>query len=316
MDGVSLRLAGLSKRFRRLSALTDVSLEVRPGEVFGYLGPNGAGKTTTIRLVMGMLRPSAGTAAVGRRDCWRDPVGVHRRVGYVPGDASTYPRLTGAQHVEYFAHLRRGGPGGGEERLGVAEQRDRAAVLAERLDLDLARRSGTLSRGNRQKLALVLALMTPRPLLVLDEPSTGLDPLVQQEFHELLREHTGEGGSVLLSSHVLGEVQRVADRIGVLREGRLVAVEELQVLAAKSLHRVRASFLDEVTASDFERVPGVRDLLVSNGHVLTCNAPQQSLDALVKRVSEHSVDDFECAEADLEETFLAFYTKGGPPRAA
>jgi ABC-2 type transport system ATP-binding protein len=311
MDAVPLALTDLSKRFRDISALTGVTLDVRPGEVFGYLGPNGAGKTTTIRLVLGMLRPSTGTAAVGGLDCWRDPVGVHRLVGYVPGDAATYPRLTGVQHVEYFANLRREGPRG----HSAADQRARAADLAERLDLDLHRRAGTLSRGNRQKLTLVLALMTPRPVLVLDEPSTGLDPLVQQEFHALLREHTQAGGTVLLSSHVLGEVQRVADRIGVLREGRLVAVEELRVLAAKSLHRVRATFLDEIRPADFERVPGVRDLRVSNGHELTCNAPQQSLDSLVKRVSEHCVDDFECAEADLEETFLAFYTGEGP-RAA
>ena len=315
MDGASLRLTGLSKHFGDIRALTDVSLEVRPGEVLGYLGPNGAGKTTTIRLVMGMLRPSAGRAEVGGVDCWGDPVAAHRLVGYVPGEAATYSRLTGRQHVDYFASLRHAGRG---RRAGVAAQRTRAEALAERLDLDLQRRAGNLSRGNRQKLALVLALMTPRPVLVLDEPSTGLDPLVQQEFHAILREHTAQGGTVLLSSHVLGEVQRVADRIGVLRRGRLMAVEELKVLAAHSLHRVRATFLDDVRAADFEQVPGVRDVRVDGGRVLTCNAPQHALDALLKRVAQHGVDDFECAEADLEETFLAFYADdlAGSSRAA
>jgi ABC-2 type transport system ATP-binding protein len=314
VDRASLRLTGLSKRFGETQALSDVSLAVRPGEVFGYLGPNVAGKTTTIRLVMGMLRPTAGRAEVGGLDCWRDPVATHRLVGYVPGDAATYPRLTGRQHVDYFANLRHAGAG---RRAAVAEQQARAGTLAERLDLDLHRRAGTLSRGNRQKLALVLALMTPRPMLVLDEPSTGLDPLVQQEFHARRREHTAQGGTVLLSSHVLGEVQRVADRIGVLRQGRLMAVEELKVLAAHSLHRVRATFLDDVGPADFEHVPGVRDVRV-DGRVLTCNAPQHALDALLKRVAQHGVDDFECAEADLEETFLAFYAGDfeGSSRAA
>lgn len=159
--------------------------------------------------------------------------------------------------------------------------------------------------------------MSSPSLLVLDEPTSGLDPLVQQQFQELLREHTAAGGTVLLSSHVLGEVQRVADRIGVVRAGRLVAVEKLDELAAKSLHRVRATFLEPVAAADFAGVPGVRDLVVSD-HTMTCSAPQPSLDPLLKRVSRHPVDDFECAEADLEETFLAFYgerPEGAPERA-
>ena len=301
-----IRLTDVTKRFGPTLALDGVSLAVQPGEVFGYLGPNGAGKTTTIRLVMGMLRPSSGSTAVLGHDCWRDAVRVHRVVGYVPGETAVYARLTGAQHVEYFAHLRRSGRPSGSER----EDADRAATLADRLDLDLHRVATTLSRGNRQKLAIVLALMSRPQVLVLDEPTSGLDPLVQQEFHALMREHTGAGGAVLLSSHVLGEVQRVADRIGVLRRGRLVAVERLEVLAAKSLHRVRASFLDEVSADDFARLPGVRDLTVGR-HTLTCSAPQQSLDAVLKRVSERAVEDFECTEADLEETFLAFYGAGG-----
>ncbi|AMM34206.1 ABC transporter [Sinomonas atrocyanea] len=295
---VPVVLDGLTKRFHRTTALDAVSLEIEPGEVFGYLGPNGAGKTTTMRMLVGMLRPSAGSARVYGLDTWRQAVAVHRAVGYVPGEPALYPRLTGLEHIDYLSHLR-----------GRAD-RPMARAVAERLGLDLTRRSRTLSRGNRQKLAIVLALMSAPRLLILDEPTSGLDPLVQREFHALLREHTQGGGAVLLSSHILGDVQRVADRIGVVREGRLVAVERLADLSGKSLHHVRASFADGVRAEDFGGIPGVRDLEL-RGSILTCSAPQSALDVLLKRVSGHAVLDFECAEAELDEMFLAYYSGDG-----
>ncbi len=294
---VPVALEGLSKSFGRTVALEEVSLTIEPGEVFGYLGPNGAGKTTTIRLLTGMLRPTSGRARVFGLDSWRDAVAVHRRIGYVPGDPSLYRRLTGRQHVAYLEHLR-----------GVPS-RHAAEAIAERLHLDMGRPAAQLSRGNKQKLAVVLAWMSAPSLLILDEPTSGLDPLVQQEFTAMLREHTAEGGSVLLSSHVLAEVQRVADRIGVLRSGRLIAVEHMQELLEKSLHRVRATFTSTVNDADFAGIPGVRGLRVSD-HTMTCSAPQPALDELLKRVSEHVVSDFECAETELEETFLAYYGRG------
>ncbi|WP_413248851.1 ABC transporter ATP-binding protein [Sinomonas flava] len=287
----------LTKRFGRAVALDRVGFSIEPGEVFGYLGPNGAGKTTTIRLLLGMIRPTAGSAAIFGLDVWDRAVEVHRLVGYVPGEPSLYPRLTGHEHIEYLSHLR------GRKDHALAR------ALAERLGLDLAKRSRTLSRGNRQKLAIVLALMSQPRLLILDEPTSGLDPLVQREFHAMLREHTAGGGSILLSSHILGEVQRVADRIGVVREGRLVAVERLADLSQKSLHHVRASFSAEIRAEDFAGVPDVRDLAVDT-HSMTCSAPQSALDALLKRVSAHPVIDFECAEAELDEMFLTYYGGG------
>jgi ABC-2 type transport system ATP-binding protein len=218
-------------------------------------------------------------------------------VGYVPGEPALYPRLTGLEHIDYLDHLR-----------GRAD-RPRAQAVAERLGLDLSRRVRTLSRGNRRKLAVVLALMSEPHLLVLDEPTSGLDPLVQREFHALLRERTRGGGAVLLSSHILGDVQRVAERIGVVREGRLVAVERLADLSGESLHHVRASFADGVRAEEFEGIPGVRDLSV-RGSTMTCSAPQSALDALRKTVSSRAVVDFECAEAELDEMFLAYYSGG------
>jgi beta-exotoxin I transport system ATP-binding protein len=288
---------GLTKKYGRTTALREVGLTILRGEVFGLLGPNGAGKTTTLRLLMGLLRPTAGRAEVLGLDSWRDAVEVHRRVGYVPGEPALYDRLTGRQHVAYFGHLRRD------------DDDKRAVALASRLDLDLDRPARTLSRGNRQKLTVVLALMSAPELLILDEPTSGLDPLVQQEFHDILREHTTVGGGVLLSSHVLGEVQRIADRIGVLRTGRLVALERLDELRAKSLHHVSVQFGDDVAAAEFAAIPGLRDLDVSQ-RTLACAAPQSALDPLLKRISRHSVVDLECQEAELEETFLAYYGVG------
>lgn len=298
-----VRTEGLGKSFGATVALQDVDLTIERGEVFGYLGPNGAGKTTTLRLLMGMMRPTSGRAIVLGLDAWRDAVAVHRRVGYLPGEPSLYGRLTGRQHVSYFGHLRRDADG------------TRARLLADRLDLDLRRPARELSKGNRQKLAVVLALMSEPDLLVLDEPTSGLDPIVQREFHALLSEQTGRGGSVLLSSHVLGEVQRIADRIGLVRAGRLISVERMSDLRAKSLHHVGARFGDEVSASEFAAVPGVRDLAVT-GRSLTCSAPQSALDGLLKRITRHPVVDLDCAEAELEETFLAYYGTGGDDAAA
>lgn len=292
-----IRTEGLTKTFGSMTALADLDLEVRAGEVFGYLGPNGAGKTTTIRLLMGMLRPTAGRGEVLGHDVWTDSVAVHRVVGYLPGEPVLYPRLTGRQHIAYFLALR-------GRHTGTDEKRARA--LAERLDLDLTRPARTLSKGNRQKLVVVLALMSAPPVLILDEPTSGLDPLVQQAFQALLREHTAGGGCVVLSSHVLAEVEHTADRIGVLRAGRLVAVERIDEMRAKSLHHVQARFADEVSAAEFAALPGVSDVSVTD-HTLSCSAPQTALDALLKRVTRHRIVDLGCAEAELEETFLTYY---------
>ncbi|MBF6354233.1 ABC transporter ATP-binding protein [Nocardia higoensis] len=289
----------LTKSYGRLVALREVDLRIERGEVFGYLGPNGAGKSTTLRVLMGMLRPTAGRAELFGMDAWSAAVAVHRRVGYVPGELALYPRMTGRQHIDYLRNLRR--------------DRDRkyADTLATRLDLQLDKPVRALSKGNRQKLALVLAVMSRPELLILDEPTGGLDPLVQLEFYAILREHTATGGTVLLSSHVLSEVQRVADRVGVLREGRLVAVERLEDLQEKSLHHVVAEFAHPVDATDFQHLGGLRDIVIE-GTTLRCSAPQSALDALIKHVARHTLVDFECAEASLDETFLALYGSGEP----
>ncbi|MGO4340667.1 ABC transporter ATP-binding protein [Pedococcus sp. 2YAF34] len=288
---------GLSKSFGPAVALRDLDLTLARGEVFGYLGPNGAGKTTTLRLLMGLLRPTRGSARVCGYDVWHESTSVRRHVGFLPGEPALYPTLTGLQHVDYLSHLR------------GADPYPRALVLAERLDLDLDTPSRDLSKGNRQKLAVVLALMPQTRVLVLDEPTSGLDPLAQQELHALMREHVDGGGTVLLSSHVLGEVQRVADRVGLLRKGRLVAVDRLDALRARSLHHVHATFDAPVPAAAFAGIDGVRELSVVD-HTLTCAAPEASLDHIVKALGQFPLRDLTCTEAELEETFLAYYGRG------
>ena len=291
----------LSKRFGAYVALSEVSLELHRGEVFGYLGPNGAGKTTTLRILMGLLRPTSGTARVFGRDTWRDGPQVHRQVGYVAGDVALYDRLSGAEILRYLASLRGG--------VDV----DHAQLLAKKLDADLDRPVRTLSKGNRQKIAIIQALMARPELLVLDEPTTGLDPLVQQQVHELLREHAAGGGTVLLSSHILSEVQVVADRVGILRAGRLVAVERLDDLRQKSLHHVRVTFDAPADASLFA-ITGVHELAI-DGRTLSCSATQQALDPLLRAIMTSRVVDLSCEEASLDDTFLAFYG-GGESHAA
>jgi len=290
-----VRLSRLSKRYGSHPALVDVDLEIDQGEVFGYLGPNGAGKTTTIRILLGLLRPTAGRAEVFGLDTWSDAVAVHARTGYVPGEPGLWERLTGAATITYLARLR-------ADLAQVA----RAHLLAERLDLDLDRRVGALSKGNKQKLVIVQAFMGDPELVVLDEPTTGLDPLMQQEFHAIVRETTARGGTVLLSSHLLDDVQRTADRVGIIREGRLVTVERLEELRAKAVHRVSARFDGPFDPAAFAAIPGVRDIAVRQGSV-EARVPEGSLDAAVKALARYRVVDVEITEADLEEMFLAYY---------
>ena len=297
--GDVVRLEGLTKDYGRHRALDGVDLAVGTGEVFGYLGPNGAGKTTTLRLLLGLLRPSSGRATVFGLDAWADASAVHARTGYLPGEPALYPRLTGRDLVAYFARLRR-------RPTDVAA----AARLAERFDLDLDRRIRALSKGNRQKLAIVQAFMSEPDLAVLDEPTAGLDPLVQQEFHQLLRETTGRGATVLFSSHVLDEVERVADRVGIIRHGRLVAVERLEDLRAKAVHRVEARTVGPVDLGAFTALEGLRQLSLEGG-VLRFGVPESSLDAAVKALGRCRVIDLSVTEADLEELFLTYYSEAG-----
>jgi ABC-2 type transport system ATP-binding protein len=291
---VAVRTESLTKRYRgRALALDRLTLEVRAGEVLGFLGPNGAGKTTTLRLLMGYLRPTAGSARVHGLDAWRDRVAVHARTGYLPGEVRLWPQLTARMAAGHLARLR-----------GL--DHDRSFVdVAKRLDVDLDRPIRELSRGNRQKVGVLLALLGDPDLLLLDEPTSGLDPLIQQEFQHMLRERAEAGTAVMLSSHVLSEVEHIADRVAIIRSGRLLMAESLATLREKARHTVEVRFAYPPPPDAFVGVPGIRDVRLE-GPVLRCTM-QGAVDPLVKTLGQYTVVDLNSREADLEETFLAMY---------
>ena len=295
---VVIQAESLSKRYGRVLALDGLSLEVRAGEVLGFLGPNGAGKTTTMRLLMGYLRPTAGSARVHSLDCWRDSAAVHARTGYLPGEVRLWPKMSTRAIAAHLARLR-----GLDHDHGTAD-------LAKRLDVDLDRPVGELSKGNRQKAGVLLALLGDPDLLLLDEPTSGLDPLVQAEFHAILRERVQAGAAVLLSSHVLSEVERVADRVAIIRSGRLLMLETMAGLREKARHTVEVRFGSPPGPRAFAGVPGITDVRL-DGTVLRCTM-QGVVDPLIKTLSRYHVVDLNSREADLEETFLALYGEEGP----
>lgn len=300
--GDAIRTEGLTKYYGRNRGIAELDLAVPPGEVFGFLGPNGAGKTTTIRLLLDLIRPTGGRAEVLGMDTRSHSIEIRRRVGYLSGELALYENLTGRELVEYIANLR----GLGDRRL--------ADQLCQRLDLDPAHHVHDLSRGNKQKLGLVLALMHRPELLLLDEPTSGLDPLVQQEFHQIVGEATAEGRTVFLSSHVLSEVERIADRVGIIREGRLVDLLKVSELKSQALRRLELDFAQPVPAAAFERLPGVIEVTVSGG-VVRC-AVQGSVDALIKAAAGYELVNLVSHEPDLEQIFLAYYRRGATDAAA
>src|SRR5688572_8333477 len=239
----------LTKRYGEARGVEDVSMTVEAGEVFGFLGPNGAGKTTTIRTLLDLLHPTSGSALLFGLDSQRDSLAIRARLGNLAGDFSYDPRLTGRELVSFLAEVR------GLPDLGRAPQ------LAERFQADLERPLGELSRGNRQKVGLIQAFFHDPELLILDEPTGGLDPLMQEEFLRLVREEREQGATVFLSSHELDEVQRVCDRVGIIREGRLVAVEKVAKLIGHAYRHVSLEFEEPVDASEYERLPGVTELV-------------------------------------------------------
>jgi ABC-2 type transport system ATP-binding protein len=285
---------GLTKHYGDVRALENLDLEVHQGEVFGFLGPNGAGKTTMIRTILDEIRPTAGSASIVGLDTHRDAVEIRNHIGYLPGDLAMYPRLTGRDTLTYFANLR-----GGVDWSYVDE-------LADRLDADLSKKVGDLSTGNRQKVGLIQAFMNRPAVLIMDEPSTGLDPLVQREFQAMMREVAAEGRTVFLSSHTLSEVQRISDRVGIIRHGELVAVEAVQELRSKAMRRVEFEFGSQVDPAVFDNVSGVRDVS-ANDHriVLSYDGKMDSL--LTTVAGRYEVVDISIAEADLEEIFLTYY---------
>lgn len=283
----------LTKSYGRVRGIEAIDLRVERGEVFGFLGPNGAGKTTTIRTLLDLQRPTSGRATLLGMDSRRDSVAIKRRVGYLTGELALYERLTGREHLAWLARLRGGiDPGA----LGA---------LTERFGVELDRPIRDLSKGNRQKIGLVQALMHEPDLLMFDEPTSGLDPLVQDEFLRLVQEIAASGRTVFLSSHDLDEVQRVADRVGIVRDGRLVAVESVETLRRRAVRHVEITFARPVDPGAFCRLDGVVDA-TAHGPVVKLSVHGR-LDAIVKEAARHPVVDLLSQPADLEEIFLAYY---------
>ena len=300
MASPAIRTAALTKDYSSGRGLFDLELQVAAQEVFGYLGPNGAGKTTTIRLLMGMIRPSSGSAYVFGLDCVREAVEVKRRVGYLPGDVPQFGSLRGSEIVGYLGGMR-----GGVDRRTVRN-------IAQRFDLDLKRRFREYSSGNKQKLAIVLAFMHRPDLLILDEPTSGLDPLNQQEFYALLNEARDDGATVFLSSHVLSEVERVCDRVGILRSGKLVKVAELDELRRIHVHNVVVEFAAgvDVPESSIRNAPGVEAVEIT-GQRVKC-VVRGSFEPLLDAIRGSEVVDLVSTEPSLEEIFLSYFSEPQP----
>lgn len=292
----AIRTEKLTKWYGRARGIIGVDLEVHPGEIFGFLGPNGAGKSTTIRLLLDLIRPTSGRAEVLGLDIHRDRLAIDRRVSYLPGELALYGDLTGSQTLEYLGNLR-----------GAPDHAYRAELVG-RFELDPSKKVKSMSRGNKQKVGLVAAFQDRPELLILDEPTSGLDPFVQLEFERLAREFRTEGRTLFVSSHMLPEVEHLCDRVGIVREGRLLALESIAALKERALQRLEIDFVGPVPADLFAGVPGVRDLTITDGR-LRCTV-LGSIDALVKRAATCEVRTIRSIEPSLEEIFLAYYGAG------
>jgi ABC-2 type transport system ATP-binding protein len=298
----AIETSGLTKTFGRTRAVTDLDLRVETGDIFGFLGPNGAGKTTTIRMLLALHRPTSGRAAVLGLDSAADGIAIHRRTGYLPGELALYPRMTGQRHIDWFARAR------GVRDLSPARE------LAGRFDAVLDRPARELSTGNRQKIGLILAFMARPELLVLDEPTTGLDPLMQHEFELLVREVAAEGRTVFLSSHELDEVQRLASRVAIIKDGRLITTQAVEDLRASAPRTMQVTFRQSVDPQPFAALDGTTVIRGAGAQLeLEVTGP---VGPLLRLIAGHDPVDLTARHADLDELFLGFYRKAPAPEAS
>ena len=289
----------LHKSYGAVQAVKGISMSVEPGEIFGFLGPNGAGKTTTIRCMLDVIRPTSGTIRIAGMDAQRDKMALHRRIGYLPGDVRLPGSMTGKQIIDYFSRLQ------GQQPVLLKS-------LVERFDVETKRQLKSYSKGMRQKIGIVLAFMCDPEVLILDEPTSGLDPLLQKVFNEFLLEEQARGKTIFMSSHIMSDVEKVCQRVAVIRAGELVTVEEVGKLREKAGQRVTVEFGDPVTEETLARIPGVSDIS-KNNRAFHMNV-SGSMDALIKALSRHEVVRLSAEEAPLEEVFLKFYED--PERAS
>ena len=288
----ALSCSGLVKTFGHVRALDELELEVATGEVHGFLGPNGAGKSTTIRVLLGLLRADSGEATLLDGDPWRDAVPLHRRLAYVPGDVNLWPNLTGGEVIDLLGRLR-----GGLDRA-------RRDMLLQRFELDPTKKGRTYSKGNRQKVALVAALASDAELLILDEPTSGLDPLMETIFQDTIREMTDDGRTVLLSSHILAQVEALCDRVTIIRAGRTVERGSLSEL--RHLTRTAISVETERPVTGLDDLPGVHNVVV-DGNRASFDVDTAQLDGAIKHLSAFGIRTLTSQPPTLEELFLRHY---------
>jgi ABC-2 type transport system ATP-binding protein len=288
----AIETRALRKSFGRTAALDGLDLTVRTGEVHAFLGPNGAGKTTTIRILLGLLREDGGEAALLGGDPWRDAVELHRRLAYVPGDVTLWPGLTGGEIIDLLGRLR----GGLDAK--------RRQALTDRFDLDPAKKARAYSKGNRQKVALIAALASDADLLLLDEPTAGLDPLMEAAFRECVSDERHAGRTILLSSHILSEAEALSDRVTIIRGGRAVETGTLAELRHLTREYVDAELAGPVS---LEHVPGVHDLQ-ADGHRVRCQVDHEALNDVLSRLTAAGVRSLTCRPPTLEELFLRHYS--------
>ncbi|HEY8744208.1 MAG TPA: ABC transporter ATP-binding protein [Chloroflexota bacterium] len=294
-----IEVQGLTKSYGGKRGITNVSFAVAEGEVFGFLGPNGAGKTTTMRLLMALLRADAGSARIAGMDCWQQSVEIKRLIGYLPGELSLDPGLTGGQLLEYFGHLR-----GGVDQEYLKQ-------LIKRLDLDPSRKFRQYSSGNKRKVGIIQAFMHRPRLLILDEPTSGLDPLNQQEFDRMVNEVRDEGRTVLLSSHILSEVEQTCSRVGIIREGQLVRIGGMADLKDIKRSSITITFARAVPAAAFATLDGVAEVETLAGGQTLRLMMQGGADAVIKAAAQHPVVSLTSHEPSLEDVFLRFYQADG-----
>ena len=301
IESSAIDCRGLTKSYGPGRGVFDLDLQVRRGEVFGFIGPNGAGKTTTIRLLMDLVRPDHGTVRVLGRDAHLDNLAIKRRVGYLPGELAQFPGVRAAYIIGLLAGLRGG------------VKAERVAALAQRFDIDLRRKYDELSHGNKQKVALIQAFMHEPEVLILDEPTLGLDPLMQREFRMLVRESVAAGATVFLSSHVLSEVEQICDRVALISGGRLRQVGSLADLRTVRAHRVDARFEGALRAEEVASLPGISDAAVDDHHV-SCTV-EGPIAPLLHRLEEAGVVELDSHEMTLEEVFFAHIGEPEPAAA-
>jgi ABC-2 type transport system ATP-binding protein len=287
-----LKTTDLTKKFGKFTALNGVNIEVNKGEVFGFIGPNGAGKSTTIRVLLGILKATDGEAKIFGKDAWKDAVEIHKRIEYVPGDVNLWPNLTGGEVIDLFVELR------------GTNNKSRREELIKKFDLDPSKKCGTYSKGNRQKVALIAAFSSDADLYILDEPTSGLDPLMERVFQECVMDAKNEGKSILLSSHILSEVERLCDKVGIIRQGQIIETGTLDELR----HLTRTSLLVETKQPipALGNVNGVRDIVMKD-QALSFQVDTDELDNVMKYISQFGIVKLESAPPTLEDLFMSHY---------